>query len=179
MPDDTTTTTDTPTDAIEVDDAAVTDTTKTREELGDEVSNSGSVRPDSQVADTGKEALRIERAARANAQKQLKAAEEKLKKIEDQGKSELQKETEARAAAEKRAEKAEAKALRVEVAIKKKLPVEMAHRLIGDDQDTLEKDAEKLLKSVVPATGSLDQGVRTTSGKARTMNDFIREGLAK
>jgi hypothetical protein len=128
------------------------------------------------VGDAGKEALRIERAARANAQKQLKAAEERLKEIADKDKSELEKATERATEAEKRAKDAETKQLRVEVAIKKKLPVDMAHRLVGDDQDALEKDADKLLKSVAPVAGGLDQGARG-GGKPKSMNDVLRSAL--
>jgi hypothetical protein len=131
------------------------------------------------LGDAGKRALERERAARARAEKELKDAQDRLKGIEDKDKTELQKETEARAAAEKRAEAAEAKQLRVEVAIKKKLPLDMADRLVGDDKDELEKDAEKLLKSVkTTSSGDLDQGPRGTQGaKPKSMNDVVRDAL--
>jgi hypothetical protein len=129
------------------------------------------------LGDAGKEALKRERAARADAQKQLKEAEDKLKEIADKDKTEVERATERAAEAEKRANDAEAKQLRIEIAIKKKLPVDMAHRLVGDDQESLEKDADKLLKSVAPVSGGLDQGARGGGGKPKSMNDVLRSAL--
>jgi hypothetical protein len=133
--------------------------------------------PDDDLGDAGKRALDRERAARAQAEKELKDAQARLKRIED--KTELQREAEARTAAEGRAEAAESKQLRVEIAIKKKLPLDMADRLVGKDQNELEKDADKLLKVVAPTAGNLDQGARgAPANKPKSMNDVVREAFA-
>ena len=132
------------------------------------------------LGDAGKEVLKRERAALREAEKQLKAANVRLREAEDKDKSELEKAAERAREAEARAAKAEARQLRIDIAVRKKLPLEMADRLIGDDRDALEKDADKLLKSVVPATGSLDQGPRgPNSPKPKSMNDFLRDGLVR
>lgn len=83
-----------------------------------------------------------EKKAKSNA-----AAEAKLKEIEDAQKSEAEKSAERLTTAEKAAQTASLETARLRVAIRKGLTETQARRLIGDDEEALEKDADELLAS--------------------------------
>lgn len=71
----------------------------------------------------------------------------KVKKHEDATKSDQEKLEEAKTTAEQRATKAETDAARLRVALKKGLSETQAKRLVGSDEEELEKDADELLES--------------------------------
>lgn len=80
----------------------------------------------------------------------LKAAAERLEKIEADGQSETEKAVRRAEAAERRAEQAEAKHLRLEIAIEKGLTPAQAKRLVGSSREELEGDAAELLEAFGP-----------------------------
>jgi hypothetical protein len=104
-------------------------------------------KPDPELGDAGKKALEAERAARRDADKQLRAVQEELKKLQDKDKSEtdrLRDEVE-----QLKAQSAEgaAKALRAEVALSKGLSAAHAKRLVGTTREELEADADEILEA--------------------------------
>lgn len=121
----------------------------------------------------------------------LREREAEVQNLKDAAKTDIERLTGEARTFEQRAVEAEKKLLRVTVGTKKGLPADLHERLIGDTQEELEKDADKLLKTVTPAPAGLDQGSR--GGGSRTaagssggaagggkgegkgaMNDFIR-----
>lgn len=69
----------------------------------------------------------------------------KVKEFEDAGRSDQEKLNERASGAETRATNAEREAARLRVALKKGLTETQAKRLVGDDEEALEKDADELL----------------------------------
>ena len=94
-----------------------------------------------------------------DAQDAVKVVEEKLK-AKDLAVSEIT----------KRAEVAEGSLLKNKIAYENKLPLELASRLIGDTEDELKADAEKLASLVRPSSApplkSTDIGGGSTTTKA-------------
>jgi hypothetical protein len=88
-----------------------------------------------------------------NLRDRLKAAEEKATKydeLEDAKKSESEKLNEKAASLETRATKAEQDAARLRVALKKGLTETQAKRLVGENEEELEEDADELLADFQP-----------------------------
>jgi hypothetical protein len=108
---------------------------------------------DDQLGEGGKKALEEERRARRAAEKEKKDLEAKLKELEDKDKSEVEKLADKSKTAEGRAATAEAEVLRLKVALRKGLTETQAKRLVGSNEEELEKDAEELLESFKPADG--------------------------
>ncbi|MFZ1927382.1 MAG: hypothetical protein WAU42_14740 [Solirubrobacteraceae bacterium] len=136
------------------------------------------------LGDAGKEALKRERASAREARKRADDLAAKVKEFEDRDKTEAQKQAEALVEAQKRADAAEREVLVHQVAAKKGLTgdlADLAHRLVGTTKEELEKDADKLLKSV-GATGdspSLDQGARGRKSSGTSANDAVNDWLRK
>lgn len=81
-------------------------------------------------------------------QQEAAQAEAQKKQLEEQGKwKELAEQRERELNAEKLA------STRLKVAAAKGIPMDLADRLVGTDEETLAKDAERLLKFMKPATG--------------------------
>ena len=98
-----------------------------------------------ELRDPGKKALQEERQKARAAERDLKAAQARLKELEDRDKSEAEKTAERLADAEKRAEQAELRAMRLEVAAEKGLTPAQAKRLVGASREELEADADDIL----------------------------------
>jgi chromosome segregation ATPase len=93
----------------------------------------------------------------ANLRKRLKELEPLAKEaqdLKDAQKSESEKSTEARTKAEKTAADATQEAARLRVALNKGLSEVQAKRLIGENQEELEADADELLESFKSKDGS-------------------------
>lgn len=110
-----------------------------------------------QLGDGGKKALESERAARKEAERQIRELTEKVSQFEDAGKSEAEKQEQrvAQMAAELEAAKSsraelERRLLVAEVSSEVGLPKELAGRLRGDDRDALLEDAQQLKELLVP-----------------------------
>lgn len=168
------------------DDKATTTTTATT--AGTETAQGGSADAGDDdipegLGDAGKEALKRERAAVKAERKRADDMAAKIKEFEDRDKTEAQKQAEKLADTEKRAAAAERSVLVHEVAAKKGLTGELADlasRLIGTTKEELEKDADKLLKSVGAAGGtSLDQGARGRKSSGSSGNDAVNDWLRK
>jgi translation initiation factor IF-2 len=130
--------------------------------------------------------IKKQRESEDAAKKRAADLEAKVKQYEDASKSEQEKLDERASGAESRASTAEADAARLRVALRKGLTETQAKRLVGDDEEALEKDADELLASFKtddePADtrrrpqerlrpGSVPNVAATTD-----MNDFIRAG---
>lgn len=74
----------------------------------------------------------------------------KLKKIEDEGKSETERLTAAQQTAERERDEARNEALRMRVGVRKGLTETQAKRLVGANEDELEKDADELVATFAP-----------------------------
>jgi hypothetical protein len=86
----------------------------------------------------------------ANLRKRLKEAEplaKKAKELEEASKSAEEKLEERATGAEGRASKAEQEVARLRIALRKGLTETQAKRLIGENEEELEKDADELLES--------------------------------
>lgn len=107
-------------------------------------------------------------AIKADYDKQIKAAQDSLKEAQEKLKSHDTVVSELTT----RAENAEKSLLKSKVAIEAKLPIEMADRLVGDTEDDLKADAEKLSglmgsqgggttppPKVTPPAGGTDNGM--------------------
>jgi colicin import membrane protein len=114
----------------------------------------------------------------------LRDAEVEVQRLKDVAKTDIERLTGEAKSFEQRAVEAEKKLLRLSVGQKAGLAPELAERLIGDDEDSLKKDAAKLLKLQGTPAGGLDQGARgggtrpaagagAPDGKG-AMNDFLR-----
>lgn len=88
---------------------------------------------------------------KAKALKRLAELEDKERKEEEAKLSELEKLTKQLAEVEKRAAEAERKAIRQKVAAETGLPLLLAERLQGDDEDAMREDAAKLLEALPKA----------------------------
>ncbi len=88
-----------------------------------------------------------------NLRKRLKDAEPDLRQLAElrqASQTESERQMVALNEAQQRAEKAERDALRASVALRKGLPAKLAARLQGDDEASLEADADELLSLVPP-----------------------------
>lgn len=93
----------------------------------------------------------------------------KVKKHEDASKSDQEKLEERTTTAEKNAAEAIKEAARLRVALRKGLTETQAKRLVGDDEEALEKDADELLESFRSENGDGD-------GKPRRPKERLRPG---
>lgn len=96
------------------------------------------------LGDAGKDALKAERTARRQAEKQANELAARIREFEDRDKSELEKLTEAAANAKAEAAAARAEMLRLKVAAELELPADLHEFLTGNDEDELRSKAEKL-----------------------------------
>lgn len=110
-----------------------------------------------QLGDGGKKALEAERAARKEAEKQIRELSEKVSQFEDAGKSEAEKQEQRMeqlaaelAAATAAKSELEHRLLISEVVSEVGLPAELAERLRGDDRDALLEDAKQLKELLAP-----------------------------
>jgi chromosome segregation ATPase len=103
------------------------------------------------LGDAGKKALEEERKARRDAEKQLKAVNDRVRELEDKDKSDSEKLTSRVAELEKELSTERSRAMRLEVAIDKGLTKTQARRLVGDTEDDLVADADDLLSSFKPS----------------------------
>ena len=103
------------------------------------------------LGDAGKKALDEERKARREAEKQLKAVNDRLRELEDKDKSDSEKLATRVAELEKELGAAASRAMRLEVALDKGLTQKQALRLVGESPDELIADADDLLASFKPS----------------------------
>ena len=103
--------------------------------------------PDADLGDKGKKALEDERKARREAEKQLKAVNDRLKELEDKDKSESERLASRVAELEKELSTERGRATRLEVALDKGLSKTQARRLVGETEEDLVADADDLLAS--------------------------------
>lgn len=97
--------------------------------------------------DRALDTIRKQRESEAAAVRRAKDLEAKVKEYEDASKSDQDKLTERATGAEKEAADARRDAARLRVALKKGLTETQARRLVGDDEEALENDADELLAS--------------------------------
>lgn len=88
------------------------------------------------------------RAALKKANREAESFRRKLKDFEDAGKSEQEKLREGLTLAEQRADKSEGRYLRLKVGTSVGLPVDLAERLQGDNEDALVEDAKRLREAL-------------------------------
>lgn len=119
------------------------DPTKTDDPVDDKSKDDPTPDPDAGA----KKALEAERAARREAEKQLKEFQAKLKEIEDKDKSEVDKLREQLAELTKDRDALQANALRAEIAMAKGLTAAQAKRLVGATREELEADADEILEA--------------------------------
>lgn len=86
------------------------------------------------------------RAEAAKYRREAREAQSRAKEFEDASKSEAEKAAERAVAAEASAALAVNEAARLRVALKKGLTADQAKRLVGDDEEALEADADSLLE---------------------------------
>lgn len=150
-------------------------TIETQEEL-DKIIKSRLAQKDREVAESYKDYLSPEKAEalKADYEKKLEEANKNLKDAQDKLKtfdstvSELT----------KRAETAEVSLMKNKVAIENKLPIELADRLIGANEEELKADAEKLSGILKPASAPPIHISNPTSG-ASTGTGNIDAGMAE
>lgn len=114
--------------------------------------------------------LRNERTRNRRMRRQLKEAETLRKELDDLKKkdqTDSERLTSELAEARTRAEKAEAKASRFEVALNKGLTLRQANRLVGDNPEELEEDADDLLADLKGSAGD-DTGTDSSDDGAGT-----------
>lgn len=124
-----------------------------------------------QLGDAGKKALDAERRAKRDAERQLAAANQRLKEIEDQGKTELQLATERASKAEQQLAAAQASQLRLEVAAAKGLPANLAGRLQGATREELEADADTLAALIKPDAPHVGLRIDPPAGATQTTSE--------
>lgn len=148
---------------------------ETQEEL-DKIIKSRLAQKDREVAESYKDYLSPEKAEalKADYEKKLEEANKNLKDAQDKLKtfdstvSELK----------KRAETAEVSLMKNKVAIENKLPIELADRLIGANEEELKADAEKLSGILKPTSAPPIHISNPTSG-ASTGTGNIDAGMAE
>lgn len=96
----------------------------------------------------------------------------KAKELEDASKSDDEKREERATSAETKAAALEREAARLRIALKKGLTETQAKRLVGDNEEELEKDADELLESFQDDDGGDGDGTR------RTPKPRLRTGAA-
>jgi hypothetical protein len=118
------------------------------------------------------------------AQSQATELQEKLdSKNDPDTKAELEKARTKQAEAEAKATKAELRADRIEIAAEKGLSPAQAKRLVGDNREELEADADELVKDLgiepgkkTEDDGEEDEGRTTPRAKLRTAGDPVSGG---
>ncbi|MBR2554167.1 MAG: hypothetical protein IKE94_04815 [Aeriscardovia sp.] len=148
---------------------------ETQEEL-DKIIKSRLAQKDREIAESYKDYLSPEKAEalKADYEKKLEEANKNLKDAQDKLKtfdstvSELT----------KRAETAEVSLMKNKVAIENKLPIELADRLIGANEDELKADAEKLSGILKPTSAPPIHISNPTSGASTGTGD-INAGMAE
>lgn len=148
---------------------------ETQEEL-DKIIKSRLAQKDREVAESYKDYLSPEKAEalKADYEKKLEEANKNLKDAQDELKtfdstvSELT----------KRAETAEVSLMKNKVAIENKLPIELADRLIGANEEELKADAEKLSGILKPTSAPPIHISNPTSGASTGTRD-INAGMAE
>ena len=125
-------------------------------------------------------AIEAERNKRRKVQQQRDEAYARIQEFEDAQKSEDEKRQEALDAAQARVKELEHKELQREVAIAQGIPLNAAHRLVGNSREELEADAEQF-KSQVSAPAETpppgDGGARTPV-QPKDLQEQIREAEA-
>lgn len=103
-----------------------------------------------EMAESFKEYMSPDKAKelRADCERKIKEAQDAVKVVEEK----LKEKDLSVSEITKRAEAAEGKLLKNRIAYEHKLPLELANRLIGDNEDELKADAEKLATLVRPAS---------------------------
>lgn len=100
-----------------------------------------------------KKALDAERAARREAEKQLREIQARLKEIEDKDKSEVDKLRDQLAELTKERDSLATNSLRAEIAMSKGLTAAQAKRLVGSTREELEADADEILAAFPSQAG--------------------------
>lgn len=139
-------------------------------------------KPDEPLGESGLKALKSERAARAEAEKQAAEFAARIKEFEDAQKSEAEKQAERLAELEKSARENEIARVRYEVAAEVGLSLDAAKRLHGASREELSADAvelKALLDSAVPNVPRPDHsqggGDDTKPGGVQAGRDLFRE----
>lgn len=133
--------------------------------------------------DSLEEQLRKARAESADWRNKYKSAQQKADeydKLQESQKTEQQKTQERLAQLEGQATASTLKALRLEVALEKGLPKALAARLQGEDQKSIEADAEELLKTLGGRRPQTDGGQHTQGtgpSNGSNPNAFLRAKL--
>ena len=148
---------------------------ETQEEL-DKIIKSRLAQKDREAAETYKEYLSPEKAEalKADYEKKLEEANKTLKEAQDKLKtfdstvSELT----------KRAETAEVSLMKSKVAIENKLPIELADRLIGANEEELKADAEKL-SGILKPTSAPPIHISSPTSSAPTGTGKVDPGMAE
>lgn len=138
-----------------------------KEKQDDERADRSEDQSDSDLGDGGKRALSAIRKERDAARKELNDTRSKLKQYEDQGKSDLERWEERASTAEARAGTAESKAKALEIAMER-APEHatvaqiraVAKRVRGEDDESLEADADELFELLLPKPAAKVAGGR-------------------
>lgn len=138
--------------------------------------------PDEPLGEGGLKALKAERAARADAERQAAELAARIKEFEDAQKSEAERQAERLAELEKSARENEIARVRYEVAAEAGLSLDAAKRLHGGSREELAADAvelKRLLDSAVPSVPRPDPsqggGDDTKPGGVQAGRDLFRE----
>lgn len=138
--------------------------------------------PDEPLGEGGLKALKAERAARADAERQAAELAARIKEFEDAQKSEAERQAERLAELEKSARENEIARVRYEVAAEAGLSLDAAKRLHGGTREELAADAvelKRLLESAVPNVPRPDPsqggGDDTKPGGVQAGRDLFRE----
>ena len=138
--------------------------------------------PNEPLGEGGLKALKAERAARADAERQAAELAARIKEFEDAQKSEAERQAERLAELEKSARENEIARVRYEVAAEAGLSLDAAKRLHGGTREELAADAvelKRLLESAVPNVPRPDPsqggGDDTKPGGVQAGRDLFRE----
>lgn len=108
--------------------------------------------PASPLGESGEKALKAERAARRAAEKATSEALAKVKAFEDAQKSETERLADQLQQYQTEAATAKAEALRLRVAAETGLPADLHEFLVGDDEEQVRAQAQKLMAATAAAT---------------------------
>lgn len=118
------------------------------------------------------------KAALRKANKEAEQLRLKLKQYEDRDKSEAEKLAERAAAAEAMISPLEQQNRRLRIAMAKGIPLEIAERLVGDTDEDMAADADRLLAVLTPVVpqgaGSADGGPRGTAALPLNGDPLLR-----
>lgn len=158
-----------------------TDSTATAQTATGDATKTGQGDP-ADLGENGQKVLRAERAEKNAAVKRAKDLEAKLKAIEDAQLSEVEKAKRDAADATERANKLERDALRFRVANEKQLPAWLTDRLIGDTEEELAADADRVLAELKTAGAAgprpdLSQGSSGANGDQALNGDPLLRDL--